>query len=229
MWRRSQLPEPHPFLRSLHGDSPEPVPAADDDSSWVTGAQIPIGLPVGPGEGLPRRQLGEAVQTAFLWVVGTHGGAGATTVTSLLQELAGDSRLRIAHGVQESPGQWPCGPGANLAATTLLVARTHGRGLAAATSAARQWASGALSGIKLVGLVLVHDGPRLSREQRAEVQRVSALTPRCWQVGWQEPWRGLVAPALTDTPRDVRRALASVITQAHDVAAGVVTSKGKQQ
>lgn len=228
MWRRSQLPEPHPFLRSLHGDLTEPEPAADDAAPWMAGAQVPIGLPVDPDVGLPCQQLGEAVQTAFLWVVAGHGGAGASTVTGLLQALAEESRLRIAHEVRESSQEWPCGPGPNLAATALLVARTHRRGLAAVTAASRQWASGALPGIKLVGLVLVHDAPRLSRAQRAEVQRVSALTPRCWQVGWQEPWRDLVSPTLQDTPRDVRRALASVIAEAHDVAAGVVTSKGKQ-
>lgn len=229
MWGRSQLPEPHPFLRSLQGDSPGPEPAADlDDVPWVAGAQVPIGLQASPGEGLPCRQLGEGVQAAFLWVVAAHGGAGASTLNNLLQEQARQARVRIARPVRESPREWPCGPGANLAATTLLVARTHGRGLAAATSAARQWASRALPGIKLVGLVLVHDAPRLSREQRAEAQRVSALTPRCWQIGWQEPWRGLVSPALADAPRDVRRTVSSVITQAHEVAAGIVTSKGKQ-
>jgi len=230
VWRRSQLPEPHPFLRSLHGDSPVSDPTtAGDDEPWVAGAQVPIGLPVSAGEGLACRQLGEAVQTAFLWVVAAHGGAGATTVNGLLREQDGRSRSRSAHGIQESPQEWPSGPGANLASTTLLVARTHARGLAAATSAARQWASGVLPGVKLVGLVLVHDAPRLSRQQRAEVARVSGLTPRCWQIGWQESWRDLVAPALADAPGDVRRTVSSVIVQAHEVAAGVVISKGKQQ
>jgi hypothetical protein len=230
VWGRSRLHEPNLFLRALQGDSgdfpDQELPADTEEPLWTAGAQVPIGVRIGPGEGMPCRELGEAVRTAFLWVIAAHGGAGASTLRHLLEEQARESPVRSAHGVQESSQAWPCGPGANLAATTLLVARTHGRGLAAATCAARQWASGTLPGIKLVGLVLVHDASRLTRCQRAEVQRVSALTPRCWQIPWQEPWRDLVTPTLADAPRHVRRTVSSVVTRAHEVAAGVVTSKG---
>lgn len=230
MWRRSSLPEPHPFLRSLQGGPSAGESTQDEDESpWATGAQVPIGLPVNPDEGLPCRQLGEGAKAAFLWVVAAHGGAGASTVTALLNERIPQARVKIYRRIRESPQEWPCGPGPNIAGTVVLVARTHARGLAAATSAARQWASGSLDGINLVGLVLVHDGPRLSRQQRSEIQRVSALIPRSWQIGWHEAWRDLVCPTLSDASGEVRRTASSILAEAHAVGSGIVTSKGTPQ
>src|SRR5690606_18284474 len=88
--------------------------------------------------------LGEFVpsETPRLWVVGTHGGAGETTVAELL-EGAGTQR------------RWP----REAHAPVLLVARTHARGLRAAQLAMRAWAAGQTPPLELIGLLLVADAP----------------------------------------------------------------------
>ncbi|WP_460811274.1 DUF6668 family protein [Microlunatus endophyticus] len=87
---------------------------------------------------------------------------------------------------------------------TVIVARSHVAGLRAAQTAARQWASGRVPSIHLLGLIIVADAPgRLPRPLRELQQLVSGGVPRTWTVPWVEAWR--TAPAdETNIPRSVR-------------------------
>ncbi len=216
------------FLGRLRPEQPE-IAADEISDPYVCGAQVPIGLVVDRREGLPLEDVGESVSGSMLWVVPTHGGCGSTTLTRVLgAEAAGSpapSMTWTSRRVTESPHGWAVGGWWE--ATTLLVARTHAAGMTAATAAARQWASGQLP-VKLLGIVLIHDGPRLTRTQCSEVDRVAALVPRCWQWPWHEPWRDLPAPTLDDTPRPMRRVATSVVKCAGETYAGLPSRKGKR-
>ena len=208
----------NPWLAALQ-DQPvadaDPYELDDIDDAFVLGAQVPIGLDVDVAQGLPSHPVGEAASTTLVFVVGVHGGAGATTVAGLLAAAEQEHPPRPSWSgprtVMESRQHWPIGVGQWVPSATLLVARTHAAGLDLLTQAARQWATGRLIGVRLVGVVLVDDGPRLTSRQRAEVERVSSLTPRTWRLGWQDDWRDLVQPGLGEAARPVRRTVVSIV------------------
>lgn len=139
---------------------------------------------------LPTRRVHES---AGLWVVGAHGGAGESTIASL------DNTWR---GAGQS---WPT-LDANQPVSAVVVARTNVRGLTAAKTAAKQWAAGLVPDIQLLGLLLVADAPgRLPRPLQDLSRLVSGGYPRAWRVPWVEAWR-LGDPVDSATaPRDVRR------------------------
>jgi hypothetical protein len=144
----------------------------------VTGAAAPqpAVAPVAPGEGL---RVSVVRPTASVWVVGSHGGAGETTLADLVDEW-------------EATGHtWPTPSDLSFNCPVLLVARADKRGLDAAREALRQWASGVLGDhVNLLGLVLVADAPgRLPKPLRHLVEVVSGGAPRLWEVPWVEAWR----------------------------------------
>ncbi|MDN5762642.1 MAG: hypothetical protein L0H41_10045 [Microlunatus sp.] len=88
----------------------------------------------------------------------------------------------------------------------VIVARTSARGLLAAKAAAKQWASGLVQDVELLGLVLVADAPgRLPKPLRDLMKVVSGGYPRTWHVPWVESWRLGDDLLLDAAPRDVRR------------------------
>jgi hypothetical protein len=134
-------------------------------------------------------------------VAGVHGGAGASTLTALLGEGAFDAGVC-----------WPVAGGWVRPLPTLrvvLVARTHGAGLAAAELAARAWAAGELGESLLLGLVLVDDAPHLTKTQQAAARRLSLMTPAGWHISWQPRWREGLAD-LQDAPMRIRRTVADI-------------------
>lgn len=167
----------------------------------IEGPPVPVELDLG---GRPRTlRRGSLAADGRLYVVNLHGGAGATTVTRLLGESTAIDADRIVPQLA-----LPTPP------RVLFVARTHGAGLAAAKAAAQEWAAGDLRDVDLIGLVLVADGPKLTRKLRADALAVAGLTPRCWRIGWQEQWR---EQAVADTSRlsaRLRRVLGDIHTRA---------------
>lgn len=129
-----------------------------------------------------------------LWVVGAHGGAGATTWAHLLE--AGDSGCA-----------WPSPPHP---VEVLVVARSNRAGLRAAQAAAIQWASGAVEAVDLLGLVLVADAPgRMPKGLRDYARLVKGAFPQVIEMGWVDSWR--VQEAWKEpTPREAQRVLARV-------------------
>ncbi|WP_298991880.1 DUF6668 family protein [uncultured Pseudokineococcus sp.] len=109
----------------------------------------------------------EDLDQELAWV-GAHGGAG----TSTLHRAA---KVGRDHGRIWPPGSTP----------VLLVARTHGHGLAAARQALRQHGTAHVR-----GLVLVADAPgRLPRPLHQQVRVLSGAGPQLWQVPFFDPWR----------------------------------------
>lgn len=123
----------------------------------------PVGYNGGPGPGW--------------WWLGCHGGSGTSTLTAAVSGGADAGRY------------WPV-PDAPGTARVVLVTRTHAHGLRAAQAAARQWASGALPGVRLLGLVAVADAPgRLPRPLRELLSLISGGVPHLWELPWVEPLR----------------------------------------
>src|SRR6478609_7193979 len=75
--------------------------------------------------------------TTALWCVGTHGGAGESTIA------------RLVAGAVEAGHGWPRLPQGAGRARVVLVARSSARGLRAAQAAATQWAAGAAPDVEV--------------------------------------------------------------------------------
>ncbi|WP_330346626.1 hypothetical protein OG858_47355 (plasmid) [Streptomyces europaeiscabiei] len=117
-----------------------------------------------------------APQGGWAWL-GCHGGAG---VTSLQHALPGG---------YDAGRMWPA-PVANLRHPVVLVCRSNVAGLTAAQNAARQWASGHVQGVDLLGLVVLADAPgKLPRPLKDLFHLVSGGLPRTWTVPWLDAWR----------------------------------------
>ncbi|MER8069073.1 DUF6668 family protein [Streptomyces sp. NPDC094034] len=133
------------------------------------------------GSGVPRPERGLPVAHPLLsrgqswWWLGAHGGAGVSTLEEAVP------------GGRDAGRAWPVTTGFQ---AVVLVARSSARGLGAARNAAQQWASGMVTGIDLLGLVVVADAPgRRPRVLRDQVLLVSGAVPRLWEIPWVEPWR----------------------------------------
>lgn len=112
----------------------------------------------------------------LLWIVGAHGGAGASTWAHLL-------------GAGDAGTAWPRHVNPSRSLDIVVCCRSTAAGLRAAQDVAIEWASGALPG-QLVGLVVGADAPgRLPRELREQLQITSGAFPRYTFVPWQAQWR----------------------------------------
>jgi len=125
---------------------------------------------------IPRRSVPR--ETARLWWLGVHGGAGETTLAQLLE------------GSWETGHAWPQPDEETTELPhVVLVARTHARGLRAAQLAAIGWASGSVA-VQLHGLVLIADAPgRLPKPLRDFAHVVAGGVPCVWRLPWVEAWR----------------------------------------
>lgn len=136
------------------------------------GDWVPVGG-VGAVPALPRIGVGEE---GGLWVVGAHGGAGASVWAGLL-------------GLPECAGAWPVAPAGAPAAGVVVVCRTSAAGLAAARRMGIEWAGGGVP-VRLVGVVAGADAPgRLPRALREAWQMCAGAFPRGVLVPWQTAWR----------------------------------------
>ncbi len=198
----------------------EPEPASP--AAVETTVPPPTG-PVAPQRGIPAPDRVDQLPTrdrpnrAELWWVGTHGGAGESTLAALVPEWPAGEHA------------WPRTPGSD-PARVVLVARSHMRGLRAAQAAATQWACGLVPYIEVLGLVIVADAPgRLPRPLRDYAQLVSGGVPRTWTVPWTEAWRLGEPPVLSDAPREVRRLVDELSALLRSGAAGTTNRKEQQQ
>lgn len=179
---------------------PEPSIEWDDvlgGELSVLGPQHPLGIPFDHGQDLPRSP--DSATDSRLHVVGAHGGAGTTTVSRLLGPAVAVDAGRLIPG-----SRW-------LTPHVLLVARTNGAGFEAVSTIARAWAAGRLDDISLLGLVLVADGPKLTKHLRQEASRVARMTPRCWKISWREDWREVATPTLDPLNRRIHGTVNDII------------------
>lgn len=180
----------NPWLPS--GGVHEPAEAPIASLPRATGPERPqLSVPAPDKvDQLPTRRVHES---ADLWIVGAHGGAGESTIAALVDTW-------------RAAGQaWPTLEAAGPVGA-VVVARTNVRGLTAAKTAAKQWASGLVPEVQLLGLVLVADAPgRLPRPLRDLSRVVGGGYPRMWQLPWVESWRLGDPVGLDSAPREVRR------------------------
>ena len=185
--------------RALTGRHRQSKPGADPFPGSARTVQLtpPLTGPATPQAGLappsvtlPNRPAHAGVT---LWVVGSHGGAGESSIADL------DESWRA------SGHAWPA-PEHGKACACILVARTNVRGLLATQGALTQWAASRVAGVStLLGLVLIADAPgRLPRALRDLAVHVSGGAPRTWELPWLEDWR-LGEPDCLRAHRAVRR------------------------
>lgn len=198
----------NPYLRT------ETAPAAVMDPLEVDellGTATAARGPANPAAQAPAERPGalprsEVTSAPTLCVAGAHGGAGASTVARLL-----------GPGVHDAGVTWPVAGGWSRPLPVLpvvLVARTHGAGLAAAERVAQSWAAGELSLSRLLGVVLVDDAPRLTKAQKQAARRVSLMTPFGWHIAWQPLWREVEVVSTDSLTLRVRRTLEHIRRQA---------------
>lgn len=147
----------------------------------VYGPLAPVLSVASPAEPVLQRTVVESHPR--VWVVGLHGGAGATSITNLIP------------GAEELPA-WPIVLDEELMTPVILVARTHYSGLVAAQNATQEWASGDVPST-LLGLVLVADAPRPGHTLKTSIRDTLHRAPHGWHLPWQESWRDL---PVTDRP-----------------------------
>ncbi len=116
-----------------------------------------------------------------MWLLGVHGGAGASTLAHVLAPAA-DSYRRWPGGFdRESP-------------FVVLVARETISGLTRAHDLLRQHHAGLAGPCEVLGLVTVAARPgRIPVEIRRYRDVVGSLAGQVWQVPWHEDWT-LVEP-----------------------------------
>lgn len=170
----------------------EQEPAIERDA--VLGDQVETS---GPKQPLARRSdaapatplpLGSSDGTGSLRIVTTHGGAGGSTLTSLLGGALADD----VGALWPQPHPWVP---ESASGRVLLVARAHRSGLLSLREVLTAWHAGAYaSGLDLAGVCVIDDGPRLTKAQVAEIRALTAMAPRGWHLPWQESLR-TTAPA----------------------------------
>lgn len=182
----------HPWL-SLSAEpaasSPAPLPSLPQ-----VGPMAPQ-----PGVPAPSRRIPSVMHqhVADLWWMGTHGGAGETTLAGLVPSWPAAEH------------SWPCQPVHR--SRVVLVARSSAHGLKTAQAAAMQWAAGLVPHVDVLGLVVVPDAPgRLPKPLRDLMQVVAGGVPRMWSIPWVEAWRLDTSTAPTDLPREVRRVVSDL-------------------
>jgi len=187
-WTREQPPGPQQQPSMSPGPQPDITPRGP--SAPQHGVPAPA-----EDQRLPKFAI-PAADT--LWWVGVHGGAGETTMSTLLP------------GTRAANHRWPIPP-PPVPTPVILVARTHGSGLRAAQRAAIEWASGVVQGVAVLGLVLIADAPgRLPRVLDDFADIVGGGVPRVWDIPWIEEWRRGEAPTPDNTPDEVFEVLESI-------------------
>lgn len=188
--RRTEEPEvTNPWLPQNEAPTGATEPTRVAPASRLHGPQT--GVKMTAGTTLPVR---EHFASPGLWVLGTHGGSGESSIADLHQQWA-----PAGHA-------WPAQPYSTRALPVLLVCRSNAAGLLSAQAAATQWAAGQTPPVELVGLVVVADAPgRVPKALRDLAHVVSGGVPRVWDLPWIEQWRLGTPP--TTPPAGTRRLL----------------------
>jgi len=174
----------------------EPSPVLGGELAARFGPQEPLTNVSAPsGGGLPTERV---TADPLLWVVGVHGGCGASTVAALLGEDA-----------LELPQRLPMTPEGAPPPRVLLVARTHATGLHYAGWMAAHWARGE-TGVALLGLVVLDDAPRLPPVLITDIKRVAGMVPALWHLPWVEAWRTSLDLDLATVPRRTRKSITQI-------------------
>ncbi|MFF0453969.1 P-loop NTPase family protein [Nocardia africana] len=127
------------------------------------------------------RPVPGAGRAPLVWLLGVHGGAGASTLAHVLAPAADSHRRWPGVFERESP-------------FVVLVARETIAGLTRAHDLLRQHRAGLAGPSEVLGLVTVAARPgRIPAEIRRYRDVVGALAGEVWQMPWIEEWT-LVEP-----------------------------------
>ncbi|MEU1980402.1 DUF6668 family protein [Nocardia sp. NPDC019395] len=127
------------------------------------------------------RPVPGAGRAPLVWLLGVHGGAGASTLAHILAPAADSGRRWPGVFERESP-------------FVVLVARETIAGLTSAHDLLRQHHAGLAGPSEVLGLVTVAARPgRMAPEIRRYRDVVASLAGQVWQVPWYEEWT-LVEP-----------------------------------
>lgn len=201
----------NPFVPVKEAAPPEEVELRDavfGERAVLDGPSSPATAPPVAGE-VVAWPLVEAAAASGLMVMGLHGGAGTSLVTSLLARAEQGETPWDAHDVGAA---WPVAGGwarPRPPLNVVAVYRPHRAGVEAAERFARAWAKNTLPDSRLLGIVAVDDGPRLLEAQKQAVRRIARMTPHGWHVPWSEEWR-VTEPAFDAVPRRIRKTLRSI-------------------
>ncbi|MDN3024746.1 DUF6668 family protein [Streptomyces sp. S.PB5] len=134
---------------------------------WVRG---PVALPEDP----PGAAAHAVASTRRFSFVGTHGGAGVST-------------LSVVYGGHDCGREWPA---PDAPPSVLLVARTHASGLAAVLRTLEVFRRGeAPRGLDLDAVVLVADAPGRLPKPLAQRIKVIESVIDVYRVPWVPAWR----------------------------------------
>lgn len=178
----------------------EPVSADTED-----GVEVALVGPAAPQHGVDELESVDRLArrtpevTAPVWWLGAHGGAGESTLTEYLP------------GSRAADHCWPTSADDAAPSTVVLLCRSHARGLHAAQRALTDWASGAVPGVHLLGLVVVADAPGKTPKPLRDLTRlVAGGAPRTWHLPWLEVARFAPTDGTTPPPTAVRSLLRAV-------------------
>lgn len=163
------------------------------------GVRRPAGLRVPSAEELApvwTEALSASAPHPVMWMLGAHGGAGASTLAQTWAP-AGDAR-----------GGWPA---KDQYPHVVVVARTHRVGLTAAHTLLRQAAADLAPGCTVLGLVTIADQPgRLPTTLSRQLDTVEGLAPAVWRLPFLDAYRTLTVEQMPvwsplDPIREVKR------------------------
>lgn len=193
----------NPFIPTEEVPPPPELDAPDDllgnHAGW-NGPATPAGIGAGTLSEAPWSQQ-EVTDYADVMVMGIHGGAGASTVARLLGERATDVGLG-----------WPVAGGwtrPRPVLNVLAVCRTDHVGLSAGMRFAHHWATGNLTDSRLLGIIIIDDGPKLLDSQKRAARRLGQMTPHGWHLPWINEWR-VEFPDPARLPRRVRKSINTI-------------------
>ncbi|MFE5285616.1 hypothetical protein ACFRAQ_11690 [Nocardia sp. NPDC056611] len=157
----------------------------------------------------------------LVWLLGVHGGAGATTLAHVLAPAADSYRRWPGVFERESP-------------FVVLVARETIAGLTRAHDLLRQHHAGLAGPCEVLGLITVAARPgRMPAEIRRYRDVVGSLAGQVWQLPWHEEWTLVEADQLPiwspgDPPPVQRKRkpdpLEEVTQAVRDLGAGIVAA-----
>lgn len=161
----------------------------------------------GPAPQLPYAAIPpNLAQWPPVWWIGCHGGAGVSTLASL-----------VGFGLDFGSRGWPMVTPPMPQAHVVLVCRTSASGTWAATGAVEQWRrSGMSSVIRLHGVVAVDASPR--RAPRIASERLHLLkgwVPTLWRVGWVDALLAADDPRDIGVPPDIEALRAAIWQKVH--------------
>ncbi|MFE3052100.1 hypothetical protein [Nocardia sp. NPDC059239] len=157
----------------------------------------------------------------LVWLLGVHGGTGATTLSHVLAPAADSYRRWPGVFDRESP-------------FVVLVARETIAGLTRAHDLLRQHHAGLAGPCEVLGLITVAARPgRLPAEIRRYRDVVGSLAGQVWQLPWHEEWTLVEADELPvwspgdPVPQQRKRKsdpLEEITSDVRELGAGIVAA-----